>query len=144
MMHGFSLAPRYRLDDPDPWLLGIDPSRQYWLQINGDPEQVATIPGLTVDSISELREIMTTVRSLLPGQRVQFQRAATCLELHCVGENLLAIADAVAGAPVWHLFDRETLESLLMSAHPNWQCRPEDVELGRQQLWRSFQLPVAA
>ncbi|MDR7898776.1 hypothetical protein RHJ63_10695 [Thermosynechococcus sp. JY1334] len=144
MMHGLSLAPRYRLDDVDPWLLGIDPSRHYWLQVNGDPQQRVAIPGVCVQSISELREIMDAVRSLLPGQQLQIQRAATCLEIHCVAENLLAIAHHVDGAPVWHLFDRETLESLVISAHPHWQCRPEDVELGRQQLWQSFQLPVAA
>jgi hypothetical protein len=32
----FTLSPRYRLDDELPWLEGIDPSRHYWIRVNGE------------------------------------------------------------------------------------------------------------
>ncbi|BAY07763.1 hypothetical protein NIES2098_08850 [Calothrix sp. NIES-2098] len=64
--------------------------------------------------------------------------ASTC-QIHCVSSNCYAVETEINDAPVWHLFDRETLDSLLMTAHPDWQYAPTDVELGRKLLLKSFQ-----
>jgi len=45
---------------------------------------------------------------------------------------------------VWHLFDYESLESLLMTAHPDWRCAPEHLALGRSLLSVAFEQPAAA
>ena len=44
------------------------------------------------------------------------------VQIYCVSTNCYAVADEVAGAEVWPLFDRETLENLLMTmtAHEDW------------------------
>ncbi len=144
LLSPFTLAPRYRLDDEQPWLEGIDPSRHYWLWVNGDKGLSAVIPGLNVGSGHELRQFMEHFWDLGPGETLTWTRAATELEIHCISANCYAIASDVAGAPVWHLFDREGLESLLMTGSPRWQCRPEDVELGRRRLFRSLNLALAA
>ncbi|MDG2991317.1 hypothetical protein L3556_10300 [Candidatus Synechococcus calcipolaris G9] len=143
-MSHFPLCPRYRLDADDQWLEGVDPSRHYWLWVNGDRQLSVFIPGVLVTSRSELKEIIQDFRALEPGQSMQVGRIVNPLEIHCIADNCFAIADEIDGAPVWHLFDRETLDSLIMTAHPDWHCRPEDVELGRRHLWRSLTLPVAA
>ena len=140
----FPLAPRYRLDDDSPWLEGIDPSRHYWLWINGEKHLSSVIPGLNVESGGELRQFMNHFWELGPGESLTWSRAATELEIHCIAPNCFAIAAEFEGAPVWHLFDQESLESLLMTASPRWQCRPEDVELGRRWLWQSLNLALAA
>lgn len=140
----FPLAPRYRLDDEMPWLEGIDPSRHYWIRVNGEEESIATIPGLNVSSHEAFREAILEWRSLQPGREMTFERAAGELTIHCISENCFAIASSINGAAVWHLFDRETLESFLMTAHPDWKCAPKDVELGRKMLARSLQLSIAS
>ncbi len=143
-MSSFTLAPRYRLDDEQPWLEGVDPSRHYWLWVNGQQHLSVVIPGISVQSGSELRQFMERFWDLSAGESLTWERAATTLEIHCVGPNCFALVDEYAGAPVWHLFDREALESLLMTASPHWQCRPEDVALGRRQLMDSLNLAWAA
>ncbi|HEY9637141.1 MAG TPA: hypothetical protein V6D14_27320 [Coleofasciculaceae cyanobacterium] len=45
----------------------------------------------------------------------------------------------VARAPIFHLFDQETLDSLLMMAHPDWQCTPKDINLVQQLLAHSLE-----
>ena len=59
----FCLSPRYRIDDELPWLEGIDPSRHYWINVNGDKNLTVAIPGLVVDSISDLKQTIRQFRS---------------------------------------------------------------------------------
>ena len=135
----FCLSPRYRLDDESLWLEGIDPSRHYWIAVNGDKNLVVAIPGLTVSSKSELKQIMYKFRSLQTGEQMTLVKIASTCTIYCVSLNCYALETKIHGALVWHLFDRETLDSLLMTAHPNWQCAPSDIDLGRKILMRSFQ-----
>ena len=30
------LSPRYRLEDVEPWVEGLEQSRHYWIAVNGD------------------------------------------------------------------------------------------------------------
>ncbi|BAZ25428.1 hypothetical protein NIES4073_63330 [Kalymmatonema gypsitolerans NIES-4073] len=133
------LSPRYRLDDELPWLEGIDPSRHYWIAVNGDTNLTVAIPGLTVSSISELKQSIREFRALQPGEQMTLARVASSCTIHCVSTNCYAVEAQINNAWVWHLFDQETLDSLLMTAHPDWQCAPKDIELGRKLLMRSFQ-----
>lgn len=133
------LSPRYRLDDELPWLEGIDPSRHYWIAVNGDTNFTLAIPGLTVSSISELKQTIREFHALQPGEQMTLARVASACTIHCVNSNCYAVEDQINNAWVWHLFDQETLDSLLMTAHPDWQCAPKDIELGRKLLMRSFQ-----
>jgi len=133
------LSPRYRLDDELPWLEGIDPSRHYWIAVNGDTNLTLAIPGLTVSSISELKQTIREFRALQPGEQMTLARVASTCTIHCVSPNCYAVEDQINNAWVWHLFDQETLDSLLMTAHPDWQCAAKDIELGRKLLMRSFQ-----
>lgn len=144
MMPLFPLAPRYRLDDELPWLEGIDPSRHYWLMVNGEAALTIAIPGLAVTSPAEFKAEILRFRALQPGEEMKIQRAASICSIICVSQNCYAIAAEVAGAPVWHLFDHETLESLLRTSHPDWQCAAKDMELGRRMLLRSWETAIAA
>ena len=138
------LAPRYRLDDESPWLEGIDPSRHYWLRINGENRKTVAIPGLVMESLEQFVESILSFRRLQPGEKLILTRAAATCMIHCVSQNCYAIASEINGAPIWHLFDQETLESLLMTGHPDWQCAPKDLELGRRMLMAAWEQPVAA
>ena len=135
----FCLSPRYRLDDESPWLEGIDPSRHYWIAVNGDRNVTVALPGLTVLSLRELKQAMREFRSLQPGENMTLVRAASSCRIHCVSPNCYGVEAQINDAPVWHLFDQETLDSLLMTAHPDWQCAPKDIELGRKLLLRSLE-----
>lgn len=140
----FVLSPRYRLDDESPWLLGIDPGRHYWIAVNGSAAHTVAIPGLQVSEIAEFKETVRQFRGLAPGEQMVIKRAASSCTIYCTNSNCYAVAGEVSGAQVWHLFDRETLESLLMTAHPDWQCAPKDVDLGRQMLARAWAQAVTA
>jgi hypothetical protein len=140
----FPLAPRYRLDDDLVWLEGIDPSRHYWIRINGSADAIAVIPGLATTSIDTFKAMMRQFRSLEPGDRMSIQRTASACQIHCISQNCYAIEAEETGARVWHLFDQETLDSLLMTSHPDWQCAPKDMELGRRLLMRSWAIPSVA
>lgn len=140
----FPLAPRYRLDDELPWLEGIDPSRHYWLRVNGCSEVSTAIPGLVVASQAEFKQAILQFRALQPGEQMILERVAQATKVYCVSTNCFALEDQIEGAIVWHLFDQETLESLLMTSHPDWQCAPKDIDLGRRLLMRSWQHSVAA
>lgn len=134
----FCLSPRYRLDDESPWLEGIDPSRHYWIAVNGEKKATMALPGLIVSSVSEFKEVIRQFRSLQPGEIMSLARISSRCMIRCVSPNCYALESRINDAPVWHLFDQETLDSLLMTAHPDWQCAPSDVELGRNLLLRSF------
>ena len=135
MVEYFPLAPRYRLDDEQPWLVGIDPMRRYWLSVNSDATLTVTIPGLSVGEFSAFREAILGVRKLSAGEAMTLPTAfAHELVITCISKNCYAIAGDVKGYPVSHLFDHESLESLLMTAHPDWQCAPHHKDLGRQLL----------
>ncbi|UIE37168.1 hypothetical protein [Leptodesmis sichuanensis] len=144
MLQLFPLAPRYRLDDEQPWLEGIDPSRHYWIRVNGHADLIVAIPGLAFSTMDAFRETILAFRSLQPGETMALSRVASTCTIHCISQNCYAIATEIAGAPIWHLFDQETLESLLMTGHPDWKCSPKDVDLGRRMLARSWNLKVAA
>lgn len=141
-----SLAPRYRLDDESPWLVGIDPARYYWITVNGDADGANTValPGLMVSSMSEFKQTIHKFRALQPKQYMQVTRTASSCTIHCISPNCYAVEVDREAIPVWHLFDQETLESLLMTAHPDWQCAERDVDLGRQMLRRSLQKSLVA
>lgn len=139
----FPLAPRYRLDDEMLWLEGIDPSRHYWIAVNSST-LVDCLPGLLVSSMDEFRTAILQFRSLQPGEHMRIDRISDSCILHCISKNCYAIETQLNGAPVWHLFDQETLESLLMTSHPDWQCSPKDVELGRRLLQRAMQHTAVA
>ena len=64
------------------------------------------------------------------------------MTLHCVSPNLYAIEGVVDG-DAWHLFDAESIEAFLMTAHPDWQCASKDIALGQSQLHASLQLAAA-
>lgn len=140
----FPLAPRYRLDDEHPWLEGIDPSRHYWLKVNGSDEAIVAIPGLVTASREELKSQIRRFQALQPGDTMVLSHVADACVIRCISANCYAIESTVAGAMVWHLFDEETLYSLLMTGHPDWVCAPRDVELGRRLLMRSWQKCAAA
>lgn len=140
----FPLSPRYRLDDELPWLVGIDPARRYWLAVNGEQEQTMVIPGLLPHSRDEFKAAILAFRGLQPGETLTLNTLNQPLHLHCVADNCYAIATEVKAAPVWHLFDYESIESLLMTAHPDWQCAPQHLALGRSLLSQAFEQSVAA
>lgn len=144
MTQRFILSPRYRLDDESPWLEGIDPARYYWIAVNGDVGIKVAIAGLTVSSVGEWKQNMRKLRSLQPGERMELIRVTSSCTIYCISSNCYAIEAQVAGALVWHLFDQETLDSLLMTSHPDWQCAPKDVDLGRQLLARSWEKVAVA
>ncbi len=144
MTQRFILSPRYRLDDESPWLEGIDPARYYWIAVNGDVGVKVAIAGLTVSSVGEWKQNMRKLRSLQPGERMELIRVTSSCTIYCISSNCYAIEAQVAGALVWHLFDQETLDSLLMTSHPDWQCAPKDVDLGRQLLARSWEKVAVA
>lgn len=134
MFSQLSLSPRYRLDDEQPWLQGVDPLRRYWIAVNGDDSQARRLPGLSCNQFDAFKRAIRSFRSLDVGQELSLPGAlGELLTIFCVAENCYAIADN-SGAPVWHLFDREALESLLMTAHPDWQCAPQHLMLGRSIL----------
>lgn len=139
MTQPFALSPRYRLDDESPWLEGIDPARHYWIAVNGDAGITVAIPGLVVSSLKEWKQAIRQFRSLQPGEQMELARIAGSCTIHCISSNCYALEAEVAGVPVLHLFDQETLDSLLMTSHPDWQCAPKDIELGRELLARSWQ-----
>lgn len=139
----FCLSPRYRLDDESPWLTGIDPSRHYWIAVNGDPKVMMAVPGLIVSSINEFKEIICKFRSLEPGEMMSLARVSNRCMIRCISRNCYAVEARINDAPVWHLFDTETLDSLLMTAHPDWRCASADIELGRKLLLRSLSQPAA-
>ncbi len=62
--------------------------------------------------------------------------------IHCISSNCYAVE--ITNAHVWHLFDQETLETLLKSSHPDWQPSQKDLEIGRKILRSSFEQPVYA
>ncbi|MEA5597482.1 hypothetical protein [Rivularia sp. UHCC 0363] len=143
MKASFCLSPRYRLDDELPWLEGIDPSRHYWIKVNGDNHLTVPIPGLLISSMDEMKQAIRQFRSLQPGEQITLVRAASSCKIYCISVNCYAIETEINDALVWHLFDRETLDSLLMTAHPDWQCASSDIELGRRLLIGSLQQATA-
>jgi hypothetical protein len=148
MFSELSLAPRYRLDDESPWLKGIDPLRRYWLYVNGDQRTMRVLPGLSTQSPEAFKQAILGFRNLAVGEELTLPAGmGDRIVLHCVAQNCYAIADNSAGAEVWHLFDAESLESLLLTAHPDWQCAPEHLNLGRSLLtaaWGQVAVPKAA
>lgn len=140
----FPLAPRYRLDDDSIWLEGIDPSRQYWIAVNGCTDLMDIIPGPIAASHEQFKSIVRSFRAMTPGDRLMLERATVGASVHCISSNCFAIESSVNGAPVWHLFDAETVESFLMTASPDWQCSQKGMELGRRQLMLSWTQQAAA
>lgn len=145
MQSKLSLAPRYNLDDETVWLIGIDPVRRYWIQVNGDSTMRIAIPGLMLSEQQEFKSAVLDFRSLQQGQTLTVSTyTSQSLAIHCVAENLYAIPHKVDGASAWHLFDRETVESFLLTAHEDWRCAPQDVALGRELIFKAWQQSCAA
>ena len=148
MFSELSLAPRYRLDDDSPWLKSIDPLRRYWICVNGDPRSMRVLSGLSTQSPEAFKQAIRGFRTRVIGQELTLPAGLSDrLTIHCVANNCYAIADQSTGAEVWHLFDAESLESLLLTAHPDWQCSPEHLNLGRSLLtaaWGQVAVPKAA
>jgi hypothetical protein len=92
-------------------LEGVDPSRHYWIFVNGDRNLSVTIPGLIASSIEELRETILHFRSLKSKETMAIARIAGALTIHCISNNCYAIEGEVEGALTWHLLERESLES---------------------------------
>ncbi len=138
----FCLSPRYRLDDESRWLEGIDPSRHYWIAVNGEKKVTLALPGLIVSSMEEFKQVIRKFRSLQPGEILNLARISSRCLIRCISNNCYTIEAEVNHASVCHLFDQETLESLLMTAHPDWQCAPSDIDLGRKLLLRSLAQPT--
>ncbi|MEY3297736.1 MAG: hypothetical protein RLZZ597_996 [Cyanobacteriota bacterium] len=144
MFSQLSLAPRYRLDDESAWLQGIDPLRRYWVMVNGEETLVRRLPGLSTQDFDSFKQAIRGFRALDIGQELTLPaELGEQLTIFCVAENTYAIADHSL-APVWHLFDRESLESLLMTAHPDWQCAPQHLRLGQAVLTAAWGQPIAA
>ncbi|MGD1952314.1 MAG: hypothetical protein ACFB14_22105 [Leptolyngbyaceae cyanobacterium] len=139
------LAPRYTLDDESPWLLGIDPVRRYWFKINGEEDCAIAIPGLSTVSFEVLKEAIRSFRTLPVGATLTLPTFTTeRLTIHRLANNLYAIPQPINGASTWHLFDRETVESFLLTAHPDWQCASQDIALGRDAILQSWEQPSVA
>ena len=145
-MSALSLAPRYRLDDDSSWLLAIDPVRRYWIAVNGEESLATNISGLLTSQTQTLGDTIVQFRNLTPGETLNLPtyRDTEETQIYCVSPNCYAVVGEVAQAPVWHLFDRETLESLLMTAHPDWIPNPQDVEMSRQLLSKSWEQSLVA
>ncbi|RZM74884.1 hypothetical protein [Leptolyngbya iicbica] len=145
MSDRFPLVPRYRLDDEQTWLVGIDPLRRYWLLVNGDEAKPIILPGLSTHDFDQFRQAILAFRGLVAGDTLELPTATgTALAIRCASKNCFAIDFEVNGHPATHLFDQEALESLLMTAHPDWQCAPHHRELGRQTLSLSWHQPAAS
>ncbi|MFG6104796.1 hypothetical protein U2F10_21200 [Leptothoe sp. EHU-05/26/07-4] len=145
MQSKLSLAPRYTLDDESAWLIGIDPVRRYWIKVDGETTIKITIPGLLIPSLETLKEAIQSFRSLPVGATLTlptFTRER--LTIHHLTSNLYAIPHPVNGALAWHLFDHETVEAFLLTAHPDWRCAPQDIALGRDTLIQSWELSSVA
>ena len=145
MSDRFPLVPRYRLDNEQTWLIGIDPLRRYWLFVNGDEAKPVILPGLSTDDFDQFRQAILAFRGLAAGDTLELPTAtATKLTIRCASKNCFAIDFEVNGNPATHLFDQESLESLLMTAHPDWQCAPHHRDLGREMLSLSWNQPSAS
>ncbi len=144
MTHPLILSPRYRLDDEITWLEGIDPSRRYWLAVNGDRQSKVVIPGLCVSSSQELKDTILGFRALQPQETMVIKRPFGKLVIHCISVNCYAIEGRVKSALTWHLFDKEAIESLLLTSHPDWIPSQRDIELGRRLLELAFEQPAYA
>ncbi len=145
MQSALSLAPRYTLDDESIWLIGIDPVRRYWINVGCETAITITIPGLLTPSFEILKEAIQSFRSLPIGSTLTlptFTRKR--LTIHHLTNNLYAIPHPVNGSPAWHLFDRETVEAFLLTAHSDWQCASQDIALGRDLIAQSWEQPSAA
>ncbi len=145
MQSALSLVPRYTLDDESTWLIGIDPVRRYWIKVDGEAAITITIPGLLIPSFETLKEAIQSFRSLPVGATLTLPTfTSERLTIHHLKNNLYAIPHPINGASAWHLFDRETVEAFLLTAHPDWQCAPQDLALGRDLIAQAFEQPSAA
>lgn len=145
MTQPFIVAPRYRLDDESQWLRGIDPSRRYCLWINGERSLATTLPGLLTFRPSEWQQALREFRQLRPQGQMTLERLGIpALKIHCLSTNCYAIATTYQGAEVWHLFDQEALESLLMTGHTDWQGGTRSLELGWEALAQTLTPSFAA
>ena len=140
----FCLTPRYNLNDNSSWLLSIDPLRRCWIAVNGSQEFTLGISGLLTSQTQIFRDTVLQFRALTPGQTLCFSTYSEPTQIYCVSSNCYAIVGQVMGAEVWHLFDRETMESLLMTAHPDWIPSPGDIERSRELLSTSWEQSLVA
>jgi hypothetical protein len=140
----FTIIPRYQLDDPIAWLEGIDPARNYWIAVNGDRARTVRLPGLRASSLEAFKQFMRRFRALESGESMLIENSEHAGKIICISSNCYAYESNMGDAPVWHLFDQESLDSLLMTAHPDWQCSQKDLLLGRQQLQACWETTAVA
>ena len=138
------LTPRYNLDDNSSWLLSIDPLRRYWIAVNGDENYSLRINGLLTSQTEIFRDTVLQFRALTPGETLKVPSFDEPTEIYCVSSNSYAIAGQFMGAEVWHLFDRETMESLLMTAQSDWIPSPKDIAKSRNLLSKSWEKSLLA
>lgn len=144
MSEHFPLVPRYRLDDEQEWLVGIDPLRRYWISVNSSELITVVVPGLNAAQFEAFRKSILNFRAMSAGQSIELPTITESpLVITCISKNCYALKGEINGAGVSHLFDHESLEALLMTAHPDWQCAPHHEELGRQMLSLCWQQPAA-
>lgn len=140
MQSALALAPRYTWEHEFNWLLGVDPVRRYWIKIDRTDSVAVAIPGLSVQSLNVLQETIRSFHSLPVGSTITLPTFTTeRLTIHHLMENLYAIPHAINGAATWHLFDCKAIESLLLTAHPDWRCTPQDIALGRDVIALGWQ-----
>ena len=144
-MFGFALAPRYCLIDSNPWLIGIDPLRRYWFQLNGSVDQRVNVIGFQSNDEVTLRDAVQAFRALEVNESLELPTALEqeTLMIHCISPNLYAIPGQVNQSEVWHLFDSEAIEAFLMTAHPDWICAEKDRALGYGALTGAWQQAIA-
>jgi len=140
----FTIIPRYQLDDTIPWLEGVDPLGNYWIAVNGDRARQVSLAGIKADSFEAFKQIMHEFRSLQSGESMFLGNGENAGEIICINDNCYAYVSEMNNVPVWHLFDQESLDSLLMTAHPDWQCSHKDLQLGRSQLEAAWEQTAVA
>jgi hypothetical protein len=100
------------------------------------------LPQLAAASVEEFRSVIRQLRALQPGSELQLIRSHSVTTIYCVSAVCYAIVGQINGhiqdAPIMHLFDPATLESLLHASGP----QTADWEQGR--LSQSWEQAIAA
>jgi hypothetical protein len=155
MVPALSLSPCYRLADQQNWLNWLDPHHS-WIKVNGCAELKVRLPGLAAASVEEFRSVLRQFRALQPGSELQLIRSASVTTIYCVSDSCYAVFGQVNAAPIGaidspigevpilHLFDPETLESLLHASCPDSSGRPQTSDGAHCWLSQSWERAIAA
>jgi hypothetical protein len=159
MVPALSLSPRYCLNDQQNWLNWLDPHHS-WIRVNGCADLKVRLPGLAAASGEEFRSVLRQLRALQPGSELQLIRSASVTTIYRVSDSCYAIFgqvnDPINGpidgltngpigdVPIMHLFDPETLESLLHASYPDGSGRPQTLDWEHCWLSQSWERAIAA